>query len=103
MPATDQQTLGVVSVDHRSADAGAAPDRRSTPDLRSIDDRLSPTAFFFSSVRMSTPPFRRSLPERRSTFDRRSSIVIADLPNSIEPAPLAKQAVNVLKHLLRRV
>jgi hypothetical protein len=60
-------------------EAGAALDRRSKPDLRSIVDRLSPTTRFSSSVRVSTV-LRRSLPERRPTFDRRSSIVIAVSP-----------------------
>jgi hypothetical protein len=44
-------------------------DRRSKPDLRSIPDRLSPTSFFSSSVRVSTP-LRRSLPERRPSLAR---------------------------------
>ena len=54
----------------------AGGERRSTPDLRSIPDRLSPIVFFSSSLRVSTP-LRRSLPERRCwTFVRFSSFAM---------------------------
>jgi hypothetical protein len=59
--------------------AGAAFDRRSKPDLRSVVDRLSPTSLFSSSGRVSTR-LRRSLPERRSRLNRLSSISMAISP-----------------------
>jgi hypothetical protein len=49
-------------------------DRRSTPNLRSIPDRLSPIVFFPSSLRVSTP-LRRSLP-KRPIFVRFSSFTM---------------------------
>jgi hypothetical protein len=73
--------------------------RLSRPDLRSIVERLSPTNFFSSSVRVSTPR-RRSLPER--VRDRFLSIATFFRSKQLKSPQFDEQAVKRSIRCLRR-